>query len=58
MIKPAFYICQRLVEFKTEVQGSLTKLCIFKVSRGHTLKVVKLTIIASGAENMDYLINP
>ena len=50
-------ILQQLIEFQTKIQGSLTKLCVFKVSRGHPSKVAKLPIIASGAENMEYLIN-
>ena len=51
-------ILRQLVEFQTEIQGNLTKLCLFNVSRGHPSKVAKLPIIASGAENMVYLINP
>ena len=47
-----------LFEFQTEIQGSLMKLCVFKVSRGHPSKVAKLPMIASGAENMEYLISP
>ena len=34
-----------------------TKLCVFKVHRGHPSNVAKLPIIAPGAENMEYLIN-
>ena len=41
-----------------EIQGSLRKQCVFKVSRGHPSKVAKLPIIASGADNMEYLVNP
>ena len=51
-------ILQQLVEFQTEMQGSLTKLCVYKVSRGRPSKVAKLPIIVSVAENMEYLINP
>ena len=51
-------IVQQLNAFQTEVQGSLTKLCAFKASRGHPSKVVKLPIMSSGAENMEYLNNP
>ena len=51
-------ILRQLVEFQTEIQGYPTKLCLFKVSRGHPSKVAKLPIIVSGAEYMDYLINP
>ena len=40
----------------SKLKGSLTKLGVFKVSRGHPPKVVKLPIIATGAENMEYLI--
>ena len=44
--------------FQTEIQGSLTKRCAFKASRGHPSKVVKLPIMSPGAENMEYLNNP
>ena len=50
-------IFQQLAAFKTVIQGSLTKLCIFKVSRDHPSKIAKLPLIVSGTENMDYLIN-
>ena len=51
-------ILQQFDAFQTEVQGSLTKLCAFKASRGHSSKVVKLPIMWPGAENMEYLNNP
>ena len=51
-------ILQELGAFQTEIQGSLTKLCAFTVSRGHPSKVVKLPIMSPGAENMEYLNNP
>ena len=51
-------ILQELDAFQTEIQGSLTKRCAFKVSRGHPSKVVKLPIMSPGAENMEYLNNP
>ena len=51
-------ILQQLDTFQTEIQGSFTKLCAFKASRGHPSKVVKLPIMSSGAENMEYLTNP
>ena len=35
-------ILQQLIEFQTEIQGSLRKLSVFKVSRGHPSKVAKL----------------
>ena len=35
-------ILQQFDAFQTEIQGSLTKLCAFKASRGHSSKVVKL----------------
>ena len=47
-------ILQFLDAFQTEIRGSLTKLCAFNASRGHPLKVVKLPIMSSGAENMEY----
>ena len=40
---------QHLVDIQTEIQGSIKKLSVFKVSRGHSSKVAKLPIIASGA---------
>ena len=46
-------ILQQLDAFQTEIQGSLTKLCAFKVTRGHPSKVVKLPIMSPGAENME-----
>ena len=49
---------QQLVELQTEIHGSNTKLFVFKVSRGQPPKVAKLPIIVSGAENMEYFINP
>ena len=51
------YRRSQLVEVQTEIQGSFTKLCVFKVSRVHPSKVAKLPIMASGAESMEYLIN-
>ena len=51
-------ILKQLDTFQTEVQGSLTKLCSFKASRGHPSKVVKLPIMPLGDENMEYLNNP
>ena len=51
-------IYQQLDGFQTEIQGSLTKLCAFKASRGHPSKVVKLPKMSPGAENMEYLNNP
>ena len=51
-------ILQQFDAFQTEIQGSLTKLCAFKASRGHSSKVVKLPIMSPGAENMEYLNNP
>ena len=45
---------QQFVEFQTEIQGSLRKLCVFKVSRGHPTKVAKLPIIASGSEKLTW----
>ena len=50
-------IFQHLDAFETEIQGSPTKLCAFKASRGHPSKVVKLPIMSTGAENMEYLNN-
>ena len=49
---------KQLDAFQTEIQGSLTKLCALKASRGHPSKVVKLPIMSPGAENMEYLNNP
>ena len=46
-------ILQQLDTFQIEIQGSLTKLCAFKASRGHPSKVVKLPIMSPGAENME-----
>ena len=51
-------ILQQLDVFQTEIQGSLTKLCAFKASRGHPSIVVKLPIMSPGAVNMEYLNNP
>ena len=51
-------ILQQFDAFQTEIQGSVTKLCAFKASRDHLSKVVKLPIMSSGAENMEYLNNP
>ena len=51
-------ILQKFDAFQTEIQGSLTKPCAFKASRGHSSKVVKLPILSPGAENMEYLNNP
>ena len=48
-------ILQQFDAFQTEIQGSLTKLCAFKASRGHSSKVVKLPIMSPGAENMEHL---
>ena len=44
-------ILQQLDAFQTEIQGSLTKLCAFKLSRGHPSKVVILPIMSPEAEN-------
>ena len=43
-------ILQQLNAFQTEIPGSLMKLCVFKASRGHPSKVVKLPIMPPGAE--------
>ena len=43
-------ILQQLVAFQTEIQGSLTKLCAIKASRGHPSKVVKFPIMSPGAK--------
>ena len=51
-------ILQQFGAFPTEIQGSLTKLCSFKASRGQSSKVVKLPIMSPGAENMEYVNNP
>ena len=51
-------VFQELDAFQTEIQGFHTKLCAFKASRGHPSKVVKLSIMSPGAENMEYLNNP
>ena len=51
-------IFQQLDTFQTEIQGSFTKLCAFKVYRGHPSKVVELPIMSPGTENMEYLNNP
>ena len=51
-------ILQQFDAFQTEIKGSLMKPCAFKVSRGHSSKVVKLPIMSPGAENMEYLNNP
>ena len=51
-------ILQQFDAFKTEIQGSLTNLCAFKASRGHSSKEVKLPIMSTGAENMEYSNNP
>ena len=51
-------ILQELDTFQTEIQGSLTKLCAFKASRGHPSNVVKLPIMSPGAENTLYMNNP
>ena len=50
-------ILQHLVAFQTEIQGSLTKLCALKASRGRPSKVVKLPIMSPGAKKADYLNN-
>ena len=50
-------ILQQLDAFQIEFQGSITKLCAFKVSRGHPSKVLKLPIMSPRAENMEYLNN-
>ena len=53
----AIYRCLKILQhidaFQTEIQGSLTKMCAFKASRGHPLKVVKLPIMKPGAETME-----
>ena len=51
-------IFQQLDTFQTEIQCSFTKVRAFKASRGHPSKVVKIPIMSSGAENMEYLNNP
>ena len=51
-------ILQQYDAFQTEIQGSHTPLCAFKASRGQPSKVVKLSIMSPGAENMEYLNNP
>ena len=51
-------IYQQLDAFQTEIQGSLIKLCAFKVSWGHPSNVAKLLIMTPGAENMEYLNHP
>ena len=51
-------ILQQLDAFQIAFQGSITKLCVFKVSRGHPSKVVKLPIMSPRAEDMDNLNNP
>ena len=48
-------ILQHMGAFQTEIEGSLSKLCAFKASRGHPLKVVKMPIMSNGAEKMQYL---
>ena len=48
-------ILQHLGAFQTAIEGSLSKPCAFKASRGHPSKVVKLPIMSPGAENMQYL---
>ena len=50
-------ILQQVDAFQTEIQGSLTKQCAFKASRGHLSKVLKLPIMSLGAENMEYMNN-
>ena len=51
-------ILQQCDAFQTEIQNSLTKPCVFKASRGHPSKMVKLPIISPGAKNMEYLNTP
>ena len=51
-------IYQQLDAFQTGIQGSLTKLCVLKASRGHPSKVVKSPKMSPGAEHMEYLNNP
>ena len=51
-------ILQQSDAFQTEIQGSLTKPCAFKESRGHPSKVVKLPVMSPRAKNMEYLNNP
>ena len=58
MLYIVVYRKSQSVEVQTEIQSSLTKLCVFKVSRVHPSKVAKLPIMASGAESMEDLINP
>ena len=50
-------ILQQWDALQTEIQGSLTRLYAFKASGGHPSKVVKLPIMSSGAENMEYFNN-
>ena len=46
-------ILQHLDAFQTEIQGSLTKLYEFKVSRGYPSKVVKLLIMSPAAGELE-----
>ena len=50
-------ILQHFDAFKIEIQGTFTKVCAFKASRGHPSKVVKLPIMSHGAEDMENLNN-
>ena len=51
-------ILLQLDAFKTEIQGSLTKLCALKASMGHPSKVIKLPITSLGADIIELLNNP
>ena len=50
--------CNNWLNSKLKFKVPLRNSVYFKVSRGHPSKVAKLPIMASGAENMEYLINP
>ena len=50
-------ILQQLDGFQIEIQDTLTKLCVFKASRGHPSKMVNLPVMSSGDKNMEYLNN-
>ena len=48
--------CNNWLNFKLKSKVPLQKLSVFKVPRGHSSKMAKLPIMASGAENMKYSI--
>ena len=50
-------ILQHFDAFKIEIQGTLSKLWLFKASRGQPSKVVKIPIMSPGAEDMEYFNN-